>query len=166
MSYVIAVPELMAAAAADLTNIGSDVSAAHTAAATSTVALIPAAADEVSASVAHLFSRYAEDFHALAGRAAAFPEHFAQNLTAGAHSYASAEALNVSELLWLVQNAGVYSTIRTLWAMLVSNNVIFQMIQGFVQPLRFILGGIVLLLFLAFIGILYALSSFLKMFGL
>ena len=59
MSYVIAAPEMMAAAATDLAGIGSDLSAAHTAAAAPTVALVPAAADEVSAGIAHLFSTYA-----------------------------------------------------------------------------------------------------------
>jgi hypothetical protein len=68
MSYVIAAPEMMTAAAADLAGIGSALSEAHMAAAPSTVGLVPAAADEVSAGVAHLFSRYAEDFQGLAGR--------------------------------------------------------------------------------------------------
>ena len=57
MSYVIAAPEMMTSAATDLATIGSDLSAAHTAATAPTLALIPAAADEVSASIAHLFSR-------------------------------------------------------------------------------------------------------------
>ncbi|HWS94792.1 MAG TPA: PE domain-containing protein, partial [Mycobacterium sp.] len=39
MSYVIAAPEMMTAAATDLATIGSDLSAAHTAAAASTVGL-------------------------------------------------------------------------------------------------------------------------------
>ncbi|MGB9224655.1 PE family protein, partial [Mycobacterium sp.] len=56
MSLLIAAPESMTAAATDLANIGSALNAAHTAAATPTVAVIPAAADEVSASIAHLFS--------------------------------------------------------------------------------------------------------------
>jgi hypothetical protein len=49
MSYVIAAPEIMTSAAADLAAIGSDLSAAHLAAAAPTVSLVPAAADEVSA---------------------------------------------------------------------------------------------------------------------
>ena len=57
--------------------------------------------------MAHLFSRYAEDFHGLAGRAAVFHEQFAQQLSAGAHSYASAEAVNVSYLLWLAAECGL-----------------------------------------------------------
>ncbi|HWS93014.1 MAG TPA: PE family protein, partial [Mycobacterium sp.] len=49
MSSVIAAPELINTAATDLANIGSNLSAAHTAAAAPTTAVIPAAADEVSA---------------------------------------------------------------------------------------------------------------------
>ena len=56
MSYVIAAPEIMTEAATDLATIGSTLSAAHLAAAAPTVAVLPAAADEVSAGIAHLFS--------------------------------------------------------------------------------------------------------------
>ena len=72
MSYVMAAPEMIAAAATDVAAVGSTVSAAHMAAAPPTIAVIPAAADEVSASIAQLFSRCAQDYHALAGQAAAF----------------------------------------------------------------------------------------------
>ena len=98
MSIVIAAPELMNTAATNLANIGSNLSAAHTAAAAQTTGVIPAAADEVSASIAQLFSAHAQDYQALAGRAAAFHQQFMQNLTASAGSYASAEAANASLL--------------------------------------------------------------------
>jgi PE family len=98
MSYVIAAPEMMTSTAADLATVGSDLSTVHAAAAVPTIALVPAAADEVSADVAHLFSRYAEDFHGLAGRATAFHEQFAPHLTASVHSYAGAEAANTALL--------------------------------------------------------------------
>jgi PE family len=45
----------------------------------------------VSGVVAHLFSGYAEDFHGLAGRAAAAHERFVQNLKGSAFSYNSIE---------------------------------------------------------------------------
>jgi hypothetical protein len=98
MSFVIAAPEMMAAAATDLAGIGSALSEAQTAAMAATVGLVPAAADEVSAGVAHLFSRYAEDFHGLAGRAAAFHEQFVGRLSAGAGSYAGAEAAAAAQV--------------------------------------------------------------------
>jgi hypothetical protein len=98
MSYVIADPEMMTSAAADLATIGSDLSAAHLAAAAPTVSLIPAAADEVSAAVTHLFSQHAAGYQALAGQAATFNDQFVQHLTAGAFSYASIEATIASLL--------------------------------------------------------------------
>ena len=74
MSYVIATPEMMTAAATDLATIGSNVDAAHMVAAAQTTSVIPAAADEVSAGIAQLFSQHAADHQALAGQAAAFQE--------------------------------------------------------------------------------------------
>ena len=96
MSYVIATPEMIASAASDVANIGSTLNAANAAAVAPTVAVLPAAADEVSASIANLFSAHAVDYQALGGRAAAFHEQFMQNLTAGAGSYVGAEATNVA----------------------------------------------------------------------
>ena len=166
MSYVIAVPEMMTATATDLAGIGSALNEAHMAAAPPTVALVPAAADEVSAGVAHLFSRYAEDFHALAGRATAFHENFAQQLTAGAHSYASAEAVNVSYLLWLVENAGLHTAVRTLFEMLQNNNVLFQLLNYILAPIRGVVGiGLIALLFAA-ATVVERFINFLGTFGL
>ena len=105
MSIVIAAPELINTAATDLANIGSNLSAAHTAAATPTTGVIPAAADEVSAGIAHLFSQYAGGYQTLAGQAAAFQEQFVQHLTASAASFARAEAANVASLRPLSANA-------------------------------------------------------------
>lgn len=65
MSAVIAVPELMAEAATDLATIGSTLTAARLAAARPTVAVLPAAADEVSVSIARMFSLHAQDYQVL-----------------------------------------------------------------------------------------------------
>jgi len=110
LSYVIAVPEMLAAAASDLAGIGSSLSAAHTAAAAPSVALVPAAADEVSASIAHLFSQHAAGYHAVAGQAAAFHEQFVQLLNGGAASYASAEAASTSSLWSLATSTGSHAS--------------------------------------------------------
>jgi hypothetical protein len=91
MSYVLATPELMSAAATDLAAIGSAVDAAHLAAAASTTGLIPAAADEVSMGIAQLFSAHAADYQAQAAKMAAAQGQFAANLTTSAGAYASAE---------------------------------------------------------------------------
>ena len=86
MSFVIAAPEMVTSAASDLVNIGSKISDAHAAAATSTTALIPAAGDEVSAAIASLFSSRAQAFQALSAQAAAFHTQFAQALTTAGNS--------------------------------------------------------------------------------
>jgi hypothetical protein len=98
VSSVIAVPGLMEAAAADLATIGSTVSAAHMAASAPTVTVLPAAADEVSASIAHLSSAHARNYQGLAGQAATFHTQLVQHLTASAGSYASTEAAAASSL--------------------------------------------------------------------
>ncbi|MCV7442411.1 PE family protein [Mycobacterium paraense] len=98
MAYVIATPEMVAAAANDVAAIGSTLGAAHSAAASSIVGVIPAAADEVSAAISQVFSGAAQEFQGLLGKATAFGAQFAQQLHAGAGSYAAAEAVNAASL--------------------------------------------------------------------
>ncbi len=135
MSYVIAVPEMMTAAAADLGNIGSTLIEEHAAAAAQTIALVPAAADEVSVGIAHLFSGYAEDFHGLASRAAAFQQQFVQNLKTSALSYASVEDAIASFLQGLITSAGSFV------------NSLNQQLQQLLNELRDVLLFAFLLLF-------------------
>jgi hypothetical protein len=96
MSYVIAAPEMLAAAAADVVGIGSSLSAANAVAAARTTGILVAAEDEVSAAIAALFSAHGQGFQALCTQAAAFHDQFVQALTAGVRSYVSAEAANVA----------------------------------------------------------------------
>ena len=98
MSYVIAAPEMMAAAAGDLATIGSDLRAAHTAAAAQTTGMLAAAEDEVSAAIAAVFSAHGQGFQALGAQAAAFHAQFVQALKSSAGPYASVEAANLSAL--------------------------------------------------------------------
>ena len=72
MSFVIAAPEFLTAAATDLANIGSTIGAANAAAAAPTTSLLAAGADEVSAAVAALFGGHAQSYQALSAQAAAF----------------------------------------------------------------------------------------------
>jgi hypothetical protein len=95
MSSVFVSPDVLAAAAQDVARIGSTISAANTAAA-STTQVLPAAADEVSAAIAKLVGTYAQDYQTLMAHAAAFHEEFVQALTAGAGSYVGAEAANLA----------------------------------------------------------------------
>ncbi|MEE6176625.1 PE family protein [Mycobacterium sp. 050134] len=112
MSYLVAAPEALTAAAAKVAAVGSAVSAAHLDAAAPTIGLVPAAADEVSAAVAQAFSQAAQEYHMLAGQAAAFNAQFVQQLTAGANSYAAAEAANAA--LAQLGNATAPADVSTL----------------------------------------------------
>jgi hypothetical protein len=147
MSAVIAVPDLMAEAATDLATIGSNLSAAHTAAAARTTAVIPAAADEVSVRIAHLFSGHARDYQALAGQAAASQHQFAHNLKASAASYASTEAANTALLQPLAATAdSIGSAIGAFWDQLVNmvNAAVGQlgnMLTGFLNELSNLLSA-------------------------
>ncbi|AMC60453.1 PE-PGRS family protein PE_PGRS47 [Mycobacterium tuberculosis variant microti] len=86
----------------DLASIGSTVSAASAAASAPTVAILAAGADEVSIAVAALFGMHGQAYQALSVQASAFHQQFVQALTAGAYSYASAEAAAVTPLQQLV----------------------------------------------------------------
>ncbi len=127
MSYVIAAPEMMTSAAKDLAAIGSTLGTAHSAAAP-TLDVMPAAADEVSVAIARLFSQHAQDYQALAGQAAAFHEHFVQNLTASADTYASIEAA-IASLLQSVYTTAISAfdqlLLAAILAILYANNVTF-----------------------------------------
>ncbi|BCI86145.1 hypothetical protein NIIDMKKI_13510 [Mycobacterium kansasii] len=105
MSFVIASSEMMAAAATDLAGIGSSISAANAAAAAPTAGVVVAAADEVSAGVAALFSAYAQAYQKLGTQVAGFHAQLVQALTAGAGAYASTEAANVEQTLLNAINA-------------------------------------------------------------
>ncbi|WP_156764949.1 PE family protein, partial [Mycobacterium sp. 1081908.1] len=97
MSFVVA-PEFVTAAAGDLANIGSTLSAARSAAAASTTGISAAAADEVSSAIAALFNTHALDFQALGARAAAFHAEFVGLLNGGAAQYLSTEAANAAAI--------------------------------------------------------------------
>ena len=94
MSYVQIVPDTLTAAAADLQAIGATVSAHNAAALPLTTAVVPAAADEVSALTAAQFVVHAQMYQEISARAAAIHEAFVNMLAASAGSYAATEATN------------------------------------------------------------------------
>lgn len=98
MSYLVAAPEMLAAATTDLAGIGSSLSAANVATAGATTGLLAAAEDEVSAEIAALFSSHAREYQALSAQAAAFHYEFVQALSAAGSAYAAAETANVDPL--------------------------------------------------------------------
>jgi hypothetical protein len=98
MSFMHAAPEFVTAAASDLASIGSTLDAAHAAAAAPTTGVLAAGGDEVSEVIATLFAGHAQAYQALSAQATTFHQQFVQLMNAGAGSYASTEAANVSPL--------------------------------------------------------------------
>ncbi|WP_415823738.1 PE family protein, partial [Mycobacterium basiliense] len=100
MSFMLISPQVVAAAAEDLTAVGSAVGAANEAVVGSTTEMLAAGADEVSARIAALFNGFGLEYQAVSAQTAAFHEQFVQTLRVGAESYASAEAASVDQLLF------------------------------------------------------------------
>jgi PE-PPE domain-containing protein/PE family protein len=94
MSYLLAAPESLAAAATDVNGIAAAVHAANAAAAGQTSGVLAAAEDEVSAAIANLFSAHGNEYQAVVQRVAAFESEFTAALSAAAQTYTQAEALN------------------------------------------------------------------------
>lgn len=108
MSFVIVARDALAAAAADLAQIGSAVNAGNLAAANPTTAVAAAAADEVSAALAALFGAHAREYQAAAAQAAAYHEQFVHRLSAAATSYAVTEVTIATSL----RGAGLGARVR------------------------------------------------------
>ncbi|OBH06244.1 hypothetical protein A5696_23980 [Mycobacterium sp. E2699] len=98
MSYVLAAPQMLGAAATDVAGIAAALDAANAAAAAATSDVAAAAGDEVSAAIASLFSSYAHAYRALSAQGNAFQARFAQALNAAGESYAVSEAAGASPL--------------------------------------------------------------------
>ena len=81
MSFVNVVPDALAAAAAEVSAIGSSLNAAHAAAALPTTAMVAAGLDEVSAAVTSAFSQFGAEFQALGNQAAVLGAQITQALT-------------------------------------------------------------------------------------
>ncbi|WP_156764143.1 PE family protein, partial [Mycobacterium sp. 852002-50816_SCH5313054-b] len=97
-AFLIAAPEALAAASADLSGIGEAIKEAAATWAPSTTGIAPAAADEVSAAIARLFDNYGQTYQTMGAQAAAFQQEFVQALSGGAGSYAAAEATSAAFL--------------------------------------------------------------------
>ncbi|SON60755.1 Triacylglycerol lipase [Mycobacterium simulans] len=98
MSFFVAAPEALLAAAADLAAVGSNINAASASAAVPTVGVLAAGADDVSAQVAALFSSHAQSYQQLSAQVAAFQDQFVLAMNKAAAAYATGEA-NVARTL-------------------------------------------------------------------
>lgn len=154
MSAVTAVPELIARAATDLTTIASTLDAAHLAAAAPTASVLPAAADEVSAGIAQLFSQHGQEYQGLAGRVEQYQQQFMQHLTSAAGAYGTAEAANASLLSPAAATAAGLPSLDQLLADVTP--ILFQTLAYAYYALFLLLipiyGALLLYLPLAFVG--------------
>jgi hypothetical protein len=96
MSMVMAQPEMLAAAAAELQALNAAVWAGNAAAAAPTTGVVPAAADVVSMLVAAQFVSHAQLYQQMSALAATIREQLATTLGISAGSYAATEAANVT----------------------------------------------------------------------
>jgi PE family/PPE-SVP subfamily C-terminal region len=96
MSFLTTQPEELAAAAGKLGVIGSASTAQNAAAGAPTTGLIPAAADEVSALQAALFTAFGTLYQQVSAEATAMYDAFVNTLGASAGTYQATEALNSS----------------------------------------------------------------------
>jgi hypothetical protein len=99
MSFVIAAPEIVAAAAGNLAGVGSTLGEATAAAAGPTTSITAAAADDVSLAISETFGAYGRQFQAFGAQASAFHNEFVSLLNGGAAAYVGAEAANAEQTL-------------------------------------------------------------------
>ena len=96
MSFVTALPAMLASAAGELDSIGSAVAAGNAASAAPTTGVVPAAADEVSALTAAHFATQGALYQEVSAQATAIHELFVSTLATSAGAYAATEAANAA----------------------------------------------------------------------
>jgi hypothetical protein len=96
MSMVIAEPQVLALAAAEMQALNASVWAENVAAAAPTTGVVPAAADVVSILTAAQFASHAKLYQEISAGAATIREQLATTLDISAGSYAATEAANAT----------------------------------------------------------------------
>ena len=99
MSFVVAAPEQLQAAAENLAGIRSMLAEASASVAVPTTGVVPAAADEVSAAIAAMFGNFGQKYQFLSAQMEAFHAEFVDSLSAGAGAYLSTEIANAEQIL-------------------------------------------------------------------
>ncbi|MGZ4582869.1 MAG: PE family protein [Mycobacterium sp.] len=99
MSFVVAEPELVQAAAQNLANLRDTLAEASASAAAPTTGVVAAAEDEVSALVAQVFGSFGQEYQMLSAQAQIFHAQFVNLLNAGAGAYLSTEVANAEQSL-------------------------------------------------------------------
>ncbi|MDP7737583.1 PE family protein [Mycobacterium paragordonae] len=98
MSFLLAEPQAMVAAATDIEGIGATLSAASAAAAVPTSNVLAAAGDEVSAAIANLFGTFGLEYQDVVTQFEAFHNEFQRTLAAAGSAYVQAEAAAATAL--------------------------------------------------------------------
>ena len=98
MADLLAQPQMLASAAAEVASIGSTINRATGAAASATTGMAAAAADEVSAAITSLFNAFGQEGQAIMGQVAALQGEFAQTLAAAGDAYTNTEAAAATAL--------------------------------------------------------------------
>jgi PE-PPE domain/PE family len=98
VAYLIAQPQVMAVAAADVAALHTAINEATAAAASGTTGVAAMAGDEVSEAIKTLFNGFAEEGQAVIAQAAVFHSELARALASAGSAYTNAEAANYSAL--------------------------------------------------------------------
>lgn len=91
MSWFVAGPQAMAAAANKLAGVGSTIAESNAAAAQQTAGVPAAAADQVSAAIATFWGAHAQGYQNISEQMSAFHDQFVQALAGAGASYGNAE---------------------------------------------------------------------------
>jgi PE family len=94
MAFVTTQPEALAASAGTLQGVGAAVNAGNEAAAGPITAVVPPAADRVSALLAVQFAAHAQMYQAVSAQGAAVHQQFVDALAVSSGSYEATEAAN------------------------------------------------------------------------
>ncbi len=97
MSFLSVVPEMVTAAAGNLEGIGSALTAANAAVATSTTGVAAPGADAVSAAIATVFGTHGQQYQSLGAQLTAFHERFVGALNAGMSQYLGTDAASARQ---------------------------------------------------------------------
>lgn len=105
MSFLWVSPDSVAAAATDLSRLGSSVATSNAAAAVPTTQVLAAASDEVSLRIAALFGAHGREYQAVSALVEELQAQFTQTLRASAGSYVWTEVENAQRAVLGVINA-------------------------------------------------------------
>ncbi|OBF51002.1 hypothetical protein A5787_07705 [Mycobacterium sp. 852002-50816_SCH5313054-b] len=105
MSFVTVAPDMAQQAAQDLADIRALMVEAASKASAPTTAVVPAAADEVSAAISAMFGDFGQKFQWANAQAQAFHAEFVKLINAGAAAYASTELANAEQAVANAINA-------------------------------------------------------------